>query len=147
MHSQSQRRAKGRYFSVNIHVFTTCRYRDSVTSIMTRLWNEGSAVRFCSSPKRPDRLRVPTNLLLDRYRSVLWKQRGWGVKLTNSPPSGAGSNEWRSTSAPPIWRHSLHRDNFCKYTEQSLVRPIIDCRGMEGDWAMHCFSLLTGNEI
>jgi hypothetical protein len=68
---------------------------------------------FCSSAKRPDRLWGRPGFLLSGD-SVLYRGvKAPGREFDHTPPSRAQvNNEWSYTSASPVCRHGVGRENF-----------------------------------
>jgi len=69
--------------------------------------------RFFSSPKRPNRLWDPPNLLISGYRRSLpeIKRLRCAYDIWN-PSSADVKNEWSYTSSPPIFLLGVDRDSF-----------------------------------
>jgi hypothetical protein len=73
----------------------------------------GRVKRYFCSPKRPDRLWDPRWLLSMGTAALSLGIKRPGRESGHSPPCSAWvKNKCRSTSAPPICLHCVHRDRF-----------------------------------
>jgi hypothetical protein len=85
--------------------------------------NPSSDNKFFSSPKCPEQLWEPTSLLFDGYRGSFLGIRAQhlGHAVDHSLPSSAEvKKEWSYTTAPPIWLHSMDRDNSAFYPRKII---------------------------
>jgi hypothetical protein len=68
--------------------------------------------RFLPSPKRPDAIWGPPNLLLDRDLWLFNRRRRPEDRGDHSLPSNAKLNNECSYCSQPQTRHSMHKNNF-----------------------------------
>ena len=84
--------------------------------------NPSRGNRFISSPKFPDQIQGPLNLLLNGYHKF-FTRGATAIKETDHPPASSikVKNEWSYNYTPPVCPLSVSRDNF-DFTF-SLVTP------------------------
>jgi hypothetical protein len=84
---------------------------------------------LCCSPTRPDRLWDPPILLYNGYRGSFQGLKRPGREVNHPPPSSAAvKNEWRCTSAPPIFFNVVDRENFTFFLLRTVTSVNVMCK-------------------
>ena len=79
-----------------------------VTGWTVRGLNHGSGKISVSSPKRPNRLCGPHNLIINAFRRSFLRVKRPKREVNNSPPSSLEvKNKWIYASIPPIYLHCV----------------------------------------